>query len=89
MMLNGTRVVENINKHLLRVLNRRIRHLINRSEESIGVGQDFINRLRLFTKDILGDKALTYLNTHLDARDYSWRVSSAFSWKAMKALKKG
>jgi len=61
-------------------LKRRTTYIIKRSENDIGVSNPCIKKYREDVLRYLGKKAFEYLEQNLDARDYTWRVSSPFNW---------
>lgn len=68
----------------VKALQNSTYYLIKRSQNEEGVTPRFITFYRQRVLKILGKKAFKFLDKHLDARDYYWRVSSKFSWKALR-----
>lgn len=65
-------------------LKRRTTYLINRSVNGLGVGSKFVRDYRHDVQTFLGKEAFKYLEQHLDAKDYTWRVSSDFNWAQLE-----
>lgn len=65
----------------LKSLRSSTYYLIQRSRNGFGVTQKFVIFYRIRVLKILGKKSFRYLDKHLDAKDYTWRVSYSFTWK--------
>jgi hypothetical protein len=65
-------------------LLRKTRYLVNRSNEGIGVGGEFIKRYREDVMSVFGKNAFQYLEKHLDAKEHTWRVASGYCWKNLE-----
>jgi len=76
--------IKPIQKKILVSLQRRSNYIIRCTENGTGVGSTFIKNYREDVLFHLGNKAYAYLEQHLDAKDYTWRVSSTFSWAALE-----
>jgi hypothetical protein len=66
-------------------LKRRTAYLIKQSDNA-GVSAKFIRTYRIDVVTYLGMASFNYLERCLDARDFTWRVSSDFNWEKLERL---